>query len=80
MPSDEKVIIQRVIENFVRTGETCDAQVNVISLPHGKTSYVEQTGEDGRSVMLDEYRVDGKVIWAGYSSRSETVYLSPARS
>jgi hypothetical protein len=80
MPSDEKVIIQRVIENFVRTGEARDEQVSVTNLPSGKTSYVEQTGEDGRSVMLDEYRVDGTVIWAGYSSRSETVYLSPARS
>lgn len=80
MPADEKTIILRVIENFIRTGETRDEHVNVTSLPYGKTSYVEQTGEDGRSVMFDEYRVDGTVIWAGYSSRSETVYLSPVRS
>ena len=42
----------------------------------GKTSYVEQIGVDGRSIMLKEYRVDDTVVYAGYSSRSETVYLS----
>ncbi|MBM4428363.1 MAG: hypothetical protein FJ031_14180 [Chloroflexi bacterium] len=80
MPSEEKTIILRVIENYVRTGEANDARVKVTSLPQGKTSYVEQTGLDGRSIILDEYRVDGAVIWAGYSSRSETVYLSRASS
>jgi hypothetical protein len=49
----------------------------VTSLPQGKSSYIEQSGEDGRSIMLDEYRVNGSVVWAGYSSRSRTVYLSP---
>jgi hypothetical protein len=80
MPSEEKIIIRRVIENFARTGEASDEVVNVTSLPKGKTSFVEYIGADGRSVMLDEYRVDEKIIWAGYSSRSKTVYLSPAGS
>lgn len=79
MRSEEKTIILRVVENFVRTGSTSDAQVKVTSLPAGKTSYVEQSGEDGRSVMLDEYRVNGTVVWAGYSARSGTVYLSLTR-
>lgn len=78
MPSEEKIIILRVIENYVRTGGMTDVRVKVMSLPQGKTSYVEQNGVDGRSIMLDEYSVDGTVIWAGYSSRSETVYLSRA--
>jgi hypothetical protein len=30
--------------------------------------------------MLEEYRVDGKVIWAGYSGRTGMVYLSSVRS
>ena len=80
MHSDEKTIILRVIETFIRTGNATDEQVKVTSLPAGKSSYVEQTGEDGRSIMLDEFRVGGRVIWAGYSTRSETVYLSPARA
>jgi hypothetical protein len=76
MQSEEKTILQRVVENFVHTGNASDEQVKVTSLPKGKTTYVEQIGEDGRSIMLDEYRVDGTVVYAGYSSRSGTVYLS----
>lgn len=76
MPSEEKAIILRVVEHFVRTGNAGDEQVKVTRLPQGKTSYVEQIGEDGRSIMLNEYRVNGAVIWAGYSVRSGTVYLS----
>jgi hypothetical protein len=26
--------------------------------------------------MLDEYRVGDRTVWAGFSSRSQTVYLS----
>lgn len=76
MRSEEKMMILRVIENFIQTGKASDGQVKVVALATGKTSYVEQIGEDGRSIMLDEYTVDGKGIWAGYSSRSGTVYIS----
>jgi hypothetical protein len=76
MPSEEKQILLRVVENYARTGNASDEQVKVTNLPEDKTSFVEQTGVDGRSIMLDEYHFDGKVIWAGYSSRSQTVYLS----
>jgi hypothetical protein len=78
MFSDEKSTIMQVVERYAQTGSTSDAPVKVILLPDNKTSFVEQIGEEGRSIMLDEYRVDGKVIWAGFSGRSETVYLSTA--
>jgi hypothetical protein len=78
MFSDEKNTILEVVERFVQTGRTSDHPVNVVLLPDNKTSFVEKIGEEGRSVMLDEYRVAGKVIWAGYSGRSGTVYLSTA--
>jgi hypothetical protein len=80
MASEEKTIINRVVENFTRTGNAADDQVKVTNLPQGKTSYVEYVGQDGRSIMLEEYRVDGRTIWAGYSSRSGTVYLSLNRA
>ncbi|MFN8398670.1 MAG: hypothetical protein U0X74_01550 [Anaerolineales bacterium] len=72
MQSEEKTILQRVVENFARTGNASDEQVTVVSLPNGKSSTIENE----RSVMLKEYRVNEKLIWAGYSSRSNTVYLS----
>lgn len=76
MASEEKTIINRVVDNFARTGQAADEKVKVTNLPQGKTSYVEYIGQDGRSIMLDEYHVDGRTIRAGYSSRSGTVYLS----
>jgi len=77
--SDEKVIITRVVQHYVRTGEASDSQVAVTRLPDNKTSHVEQGLDGGRGVQLDEYQVDGRVIWAGYSSRTGIVYLSDAR-
>lgn len=76
MYSEAKTIILRVVENYFLTGNVNDEQVKVTSLAHGQTSYVEHIGVDGRSIMLDEFRKNGKVIWAGYSSRSGTVYVS----
>jgi hypothetical protein len=76
MITDEKQTLIRIVEHFARTGSASDDQVKVTCLPDNKTSYVEQIGGEGRSVMLDEFHVDGKVIWAGYSERSDTVYLS----
>ncbi len=80
MFSDQKEIILRVVEHYVRTGEASDAEVKVTCLPDNKTSFVEQNAEGGRSIMLDEYRSDGRVIWAGYSPRQATVYLSAVRA
>jgi hypothetical protein len=40
--------------------------------------FVEQIDGIGRAVMMDKYQVDGATYWAGYSSRSETVYISQA--
>ena len=73
---DEKQIVLNAVEGYLRNGITQDGDVKVTCLQDDKTSCVEQSGGEGRSVMLDEFCVDGKVIWAGYSSRSRTVYLS----
>jgi hypothetical protein len=77
--SDEKVIITRVLQHYASTGQTSDSEVTVTRLPDNKTSHVEQGVDGGRGVQLDEYRVDGRVIWAGYSSRTGIVYLSDVR-
>jgi hypothetical protein len=76
MQSEERTILQRVVENFAMRGITTDEQVSVICISNGKTSTIEKIGDDGRTVMLDEYVVNEKRIRAGYSGRSQTVYLS----
>lgn len=76
MFSEERTIIHRVIERYIRTGSIEDEQVQVTILPENKTSAMEKIGDDNRSVMLDEYQVDQTKIWSGYSMRSKTVFLS----
>jgi hypothetical protein len=78
MMSEERQIIQRVIERYVRTGSTEDEQVKVTILAENKTSAMEKDGTENRSMMLDEYHVDAVKVWSGYSSRSKTVFLSIA--
>jgi hypothetical protein len=67
-----------IVEQFSRKVEPVEGQVKVIQVPDYKTVYVEKIGEVGRSIMFKEYKVDGKTYWAGFSSRSETVFVSQA--
>jgi len=67
-----------IVERFSRKSEPVEGQVNVTRVADFKTVYIEQIGAYGRSIMLREYRVDGKTYWAGYSSNSATVFVSQA--
>lgn len=68
----------KIVEQFSRKIEPVEGQVKITRVPDYKTVYVEQIGDTGRSIILSEYKVDGKTFWAGYSSRSETVFVSQA--
>jgi hypothetical protein len=68
----------KIVEQFSRKSAPVEGETKVTRLPDYKTVYVEQIGEVGRSIILSEYTVDGKSYWAGYSSRSETVFVSQA--
>jgi hypothetical protein len=76
----DEIQMVEIVENFSRKISPDKAQVKVIRVPDYKTIYIEQIGEGGRSINLKEYQVDGKSYWAGYSSRSETVFISCAHS
>jgi len=73
-----EIQITQIVELFSRKGEQGETGVKVIRLPDYKTVYVEQIEGIGRSVVLSEFKVDGKIYWAGYSSRSNTVFVSQA--
>jgi hypothetical protein len=68
----------KIVEQFSRKSEPVDGQVKVARVPDYKTVYVEQFGGSGRSIILSEYKVDGKTYWAGYSTLSDTVFVSQA--
>ena len=68
----------KIVEQYSRKSETGYGDTTVVRVPDQKTVFVEQFDGVGRSIMMDKYKVDGETYWAGYSSRSETVYISLA--
>ena len=66
----------RIVEQFSRNAGVVEGKVKVARVQDSKTMYIETIGEIGRSVFFNEYKVDGKTYWAGYSSRSDTVFVS----
>jgi hypothetical protein len=68
--------MQMIVEQFSRNAEVVEGTVKVMRVPDSKTVYVETIGEIGRSIFFNEYKVDGVTYWAGYSTRSDTVFVS----
>ncbi len=68
----------KIVEQYSRKGEVGYGDITVTRISDQKTVFVEQIDNIGRAIMMDKYEVDGAAYWAGYSSRSETVYISLA--
>ena len=68
--------LSTIVEQYCRKIDSTFEDIKVMRVPNWKTVFVEQSGESGRVVMMNEYKVDGAKCWAGYSSRSQTVYIS----
>ena len=68
----------KIVEHYSRKSEAGHGDITVTRIPDQKTVFVEQFDGVGRSIMMDKYDIDGATYWAGYSSRSETVYISLA--
>jgi hypothetical protein len=66
----------RVVEQYCRNNGVVDEEIKITRVANWKTVFVEQIGERGWSIAMTEYKVDGKKCWAGYSSHSQTVYIS----
>lgn len=73
---DEKQMLKNIVEQYALTGCVEDGEVKVQRVQDRKTTYVEQSVDGGRSVYMNEFKFNGKIYWAGYSSRSNTVYVS----
>jgi len=66
----------KIVEQYSRKSESGSSDITVTRIPDHKTVFVEQIDGVGRAIMMDKYQVDGAIYWAGFSSRSETVYIS----
>jgi hypothetical protein len=75
MNSDQ---LLKIVEQYSRKSEAGYGDIKVTRVPDQKTMFVEQVDDVGRAIMLDRFQVNGATYWAGYSSRSETVYISLA--
>ncbi len=76
---DENEIIKTIVEQYAATGCEVFGDIRVQRVQDHKTTYVEPTMDGGgRSVYMNEYKVNGKCYWAGYSSRNHIVYVSLA--
>jgi hypothetical protein len=73
-----KAQLLNIVEQYCRTGVSGTDQISVVRIPDQKTVFIEKHDNGGRSVYLSEHQVDGQIYWAGYSSLSETVYISGA--
>lgn len=67
-----------IVEQYCRKVASTSENIIITRIADRKTMLIEESGESGRAVMLTEYKVDGITCWAGYSSRSQTVYISLA--
>jgi hypothetical protein len=68
----------KIVQQYGRKHEAGYSDIKVTRVADQKTVFVEQIDGVGRAIMMVEYQVDGATYWAGYSSRSETVYVSLA--
>ena len=68
----------KIVQHYSRKSEAGYGDIKVTRVADQKTVFVEQIDGVGRAIMMNKYEVDGATYWAGYSSRSETVYISLA--
>jgi hypothetical protein len=72
---DEKQMAN-IVERFSRLGNDTSSEIKVTRVPDWKSVFVEKNGESGQAIVMSEYQVNGKTYWAGFSTHSQTVYVS----
>jgi len=72
---DEKQL-SHIVEQYSRSAIEVAGEIKITRIPDWKSVFIEQIGELGRAIVMTEYKVDGKTYWAGFSSRTQTVYVS----
>jgi hypothetical protein len=74
-----QIDLLKIVEEFGRNDGVVEGEYKVTRVEDSKTMYVETIGEAGRAIFFNEFKIDGKTYWAGYSSRSQTVFVSIGR-
>jgi hypothetical protein len=72
----DEMQMTKIVTQFSRQGNAPAGEIKITRIQDSKSVYVETIGESGRPIDMAEYKVDGKTYWAGFSTRSQTVYVS----
>lgn len=72
----DEMQMSNIVEQYSRLGTAVVGEIKITRVPDWKSVYIESIGESGRAIVMSEYKVDGKIYWAGFSTRSQTVYVS----
>ncbi|MFH2040179.1 MAG: hypothetical protein ABIJ65_12170 [Chloroflexota bacterium] len=67
----------KIVELYNRDNHANFGEIKISRIPDWKTMFVEQV-DGGRVVTMTECKVDGVTYWAGYSARSQTIFISLA--
>jgi len=68
----------KIVEQFNHKRDVDYGGIKVTRIQDRKTMFVETIDDVGRTVMMNEFKVEGATYWAGFSSRSQTLYISQA--
>ena len=68
----------KIVEQYNRKVDDNYGDIKVIQIADQKTVFVEQMNGNGQMIMLEKCMLSGATYWAGYSMRSQTVYISKA--
>ena len=68
----------KILQQYSRQNEIRYGDIKVTRIPDRKPVFIEQIEGIGWAILMNKHEVDGAIYWAGYSSRSETVYISLA--
>jgi hypothetical protein len=65
-----------IVTQYIRNDSKATGKIKVTRVPDWKSVFVETIGGAGISIVMSECNVDGKAYWAGFSLRSQTIYVS----
>jgi len=68
--------MSNIVEQFSRLGNGNVGEIKVTRVSDWKSVFIETIGDRGQSIVMREYNIAGKTYWAGFSTRSQTVFVS----
>jgi hypothetical protein len=74
--SSDRELTQKMLQLYSQSGCEQDGETKIKRVQDRKTTYIEPNDSGGRTIYMNEFKVEGKTYWAGYSSKTQTVYIS----